>query len=61
MTDQNNRVRRINTSHSDDEIQTKVRRSQDYHSRFIKAIKLELEDEMEKRSEAIEKEKKNLN
>ena len=46
MTDENSRVRRINTSSTDDKIRTNVRKSQDYHAKFIDAIQVELEDEM---------------
>ncbi len=45
MTDENSRVRRINTSSTDDKIRTNVRKSQDYHAKFIDAIQVELEDE----------------
>ena len=46
MTDENKRIRRVNTSSSDDEIRTNVRKSQDYHAKFIDAIQIELQDEM---------------
>ena len=46
MTDDDNRIRRINTSSTDDEIRTNIRKSQDYHAKFIDAIQIELEDEM---------------
>lgn len=46
MADENNRIRRIDTSSSDNEIRTNVRKSQDYHAKFIDAIQVELEDEM---------------
>ncbi len=46
MGDENTRVRRIDTSSSDDEIRTNIRKSQDYHTKFIDAIRTELEDEM---------------
>ena len=46
MAGENSRVRRINTTSTDDEIRTNVRKSQDYHAKFIDAIQVELEDEM---------------
>ena len=46
MTDENKRIRRVNTSSTDDEIRTNVRKSQDYHAKFIDAIQIELQDEM---------------
>ncbi|MBA45802.1 MAG: hypothetical protein CMB31_04365 [Euryarchaeota archaeon] len=46
MTDENKRIRRVNTFSSDDEIRTNVRKSQDYHAKFIDAIQIELQDEM---------------
>ena len=46
MADENNRIRRIDTSSSDNEIRTNVRKSQDYHAKFIDAIQVELDDEM---------------
>ena len=35
MTGENSRVRRINTSSSDDEIRINVRKSQDYHATLM--------------------------
>ena len=46
MTGENKRIRRVNTSSTDDEIRTNVRKSQDYHAKFIDAIQIELQDEM---------------
>ena len=46
MAGEDSRVRRINTSSTDDEIRTNVHKSQDYHAKFIDAIQVELEDEM---------------
>ena len=38
MAGEDSRVRRINTSSTDDEIRTNVHKSQDYHAKFIDAI-----------------------
>jgi superfamily I DNA and/or RNA helicase len=46
MAGEDSRVRRIDTSSTDDEIRTNVHKSQDYHAKFIDAIQVELEDEM---------------
>ena len=46
MAEERNRIRRIDTSNSDDEIRTGIRKSQNYHANFIEAIRVELEDEM---------------
>ena len=46
MTGEGNRIRRINTSQSDEEKRSEFRKSQNYHANFIDAIRLELEDEM---------------
>ena len=46
MTGERNRIRRIDTSQSEEEKRGEIRKSQNYHANFIEAIRLELEDEM---------------
>ena len=46
MTGERIRIRRIDTSQSEEEKRGEIRKSQNYHANFIEAIRLELEDEM---------------
>jgi len=46
MAEERNRIRRIDTSNSDNENSVEIRKSQNYHANFIEAIRVELEDEM---------------